>query len=308
MRVFRGLSACYLQKTALTIGNFDGVHLGHRALIAQVRQAAQAAGLTPTVMTFEPHPREFFTPESAPTRLSTLREKLELLAECGVEQVIVVPFNTAFATLSAADFVDQVLLRHLDCRYLVVGDDFRFGAKRAGDFALLQQRLSEVGGRVESVPEVKALGQRARSSAIRAALGEGQLQMAADLLGRPYTMAGRVMSGQRLGRTLGFPTANIYIRHAPLPLSGVFAVQVEGAAPGLLNGVANLGIRPTVAGVRPILEIHLFDFSGDLYGKHLRVSFLQKLRNEQKFPNLEELKAQIARDAEAARDFFAVCQ
>lgn len=306
MRVFRGISAPLPQATALTIGNFDGVHRGHRALLERLVQKAQAQSLVPTVLTFEPHPREFFAPESAPQRLSTLREKLELLAECGVAQGVVLPFNARMAGLTAEAFIQTVLLEKLQCRYLVIGDDFRFGAKRQGDFGLLSDRLRAVGGEVEAIAEVCAEGERAASSRIRAALAEGQMDLAATLLGRPYRMDGRVITGQRLGRTLGFPTANIYIRHSPLPLSGVFAVQVEGAAGQVVNGVANLGVRPTVGGgLRPLLEVHLFDFSGDIYGRHLQVSFLKKLRVEQKFPNLDALKAQIALDAQAARDFFA---
>lgn len=308
MRVFRGLPVCPLPGTALTIGNFDGLHLGHRALIARVQEISVQQRLTPTVLTFEPHPREFFAPQTVPARLSTLREKLEMLADCGVMQVLVVPFNRQFASLTADAFMQKVLLEKLGCAYLAVGDDFRFGARRAGDFSLLTDYLVPKGVMVEAVPEISLNGCRTTSSAIRLALESGDMAQATRLLGRPYTMAGRVMAGQRLGRTWGFPTANIYIRHSPLPLDGVFAVRVAGIGDEAINGVANLGIRPTVGGVRTLLEIHLFDFSGDLYGKHLRVSFLKKLRNERKFPNFDELRAQIARDAEDARRFFAALQ
>lgn len=307
MRVFRGCAHILTTPTALTIGNFDGVHVGHRALLQRVVSIAKTQGLVPTVLTFEPHPRDFFAPESAPARLSTLREKLELLAECEIEQVIVAPFNAEFAALSADDFILQILLKHLRCAHLVIGDDFRFGARRAGDFALLKTMLGTAGVPVEPITEINVVGMRATSSAIRTALADGQMELASTLLGRSYRMDGRVMRGRQLGRQLGFPTANIYIRHSPLPLSGVFAVSVEGATLDTVLGVANLGVRPTVdGGVRPILEVHLFDFSGDIYGRHLQVSFLKKLRVEQKFPNLDALKAQIALDAQVARDYFAV--
>lgn len=308
MRVFRGLSRPLTVPTVLTIGNFDGVHLGHRALLGRLVDKARQHGWLATVLTFEPHPREFFSPESAPARLATLREKLELLAECGVDQVVVCPFNAALAAVSAASFAQEILLQQLNCRHLIVGDDFRFGAKRTGDFALLESLFAAAGATLESVSSVEVAGQRAASSAIRAALAEGNMVLAGNLLGRPYRMDGRVMTGRQLGRQLGFPTANIFIRHSPLPLTGVFAVQVECLCQGRVQGVANLGVRPTVDGaagaMRPILEVHLFDFSDDIYGQHLQVSFLRKLRSEQKFSDLNALKEQIARDAQAARAYF----
>lgn len=305
MRVFRGLSRALPSPTVLTIGNFDGVHLGHRTLLARLVAMARQQAWQATVLTFEPHPREFFSPESAPARLATLREKLELLAECGVDQVVVCPFNAGVAAINAQTFVQQILLQQLYCRHLIVGDDFRFGARRAGDLALLESLFAVAGAKVEALHSVRVDGQRAASSAIRDALATGQMDFAASLLGRPYRMDGRVMAGKQLGRQLGFPTANIFIRHSPLPLSGVFAVQVEGLPCGLVNGVANLGVRPTLdSGLRPILEVHLFDFSGDIYGQHLQVSFLHKLRSEQKFSDLNALKAQIACDAQSARAYF----
>lgn len=306
MRVIRGLAPSLDKPTALTIGNFDGVHLGHRALLSRLAELGAARGLMPTVLTFEPHPREFFAPDSAPARLSTLREKLELLAECGVAQVLVASFNATLAAIPADMFARDILLGSLQAQHLIVGDDFRFGAKRQGDFALLSRLFSAAGATLETLTEVQVAGVRAASSNIRAALAVGDMDLAASLLGRPYRMDGRVMTGRQLGRQLGFPTANIYIRHNPLPLRGVFAVQVKGAAEHTVKGVANLGVRPTVdGGLRPILEVHLFDFSGDIYGRHLQVSFLHKLRDEQKFSDLEALKSQIALDAQAAKAFFA---
>lgn len=289
----------------LTIGNFDGVHLGHRALLARLKAAAEAEGLPPTVLTFEPHPREFFAPESAPTRLTTLREKLELLADDGVALTYVCPFNARFAALSAGEFIERVLVDTLRVRHLIIGDDFRFGAKRSGDFALLQEAGARLGFRVEAMDSVRLDGTRASSSAVRAALAEGRLEDATRLLGRPYSIDGRVVHGDRIGRQLGFATANIRIKHERPPLLGVFAVEVRGIDGRTLPGVANLGFRPSANQVvRPLLEVHLFDFAADIYGAHLNVRFLHKLRDEMKFPDFDALKAQIAADADAARTYF----
>lgn len=309
MLVLRGLSCPSPTATVLTIGNFDGVHRGHRALLARLRDAADQAGLPAAVLTFEPHPREFFTPDSAPARLSTLREKLELLADAGVDVVAVYRFDAAFAALSADQFIEKVLVEGLKARHLLIGDDFRFGAKRGGDFALLQRVGATWGFGVEAMGSVLEGGERVSSSAVRAALAGGDMDHAARLLSRPYSIDGRVVKGQQLGRQLGFPTANIRIKHDPLPLCGVFAVEVAGLdAPGQppIAGVANLGVRPTVDGTRrPLLEVHLFDFSGDIYGRHLSVRFVKKLRDEMRFAGLDALKAQIAQDALDARAFFA---
>lgn len=304
MRVFRGFSRPVPGPTALAIGNFDGVHCGHAALLNRLVDAAHGAGLPATILTFEPHPREFFAPASAPARLTTLREKLELLADAGVAQVMVCRFNATFAALSAQQFVDRVLVNGLRTRHLIIGDDFRFGKGRAGDFAMLQAagRLSGFG--VESMGSVTLDGCRVSSSSVRQVLAAGDMEQAAALLGRPYVIDGSVRHGEKMGRQLGFATANIRIKHNPLPMSGVFAVEVSGVDRHLLPGVANLGIRPTVGGVKPILEVHLFDFDRDIYGAHLSVRFVHKLRNEQRFPNLDALKAQIALDAVAARAFF----
>ena len=305
MLVLRGVKTPAPSATVLTIGNFDGVHLGHQALLARVGQAAQACGLPAAVLTFEPHPREFFDPASAPARLTTLREKLELLQNYGADLACVSPFNTVFAALTADEFIEQVLVRCLRVRHLIIGDDFRFGARRAGDFALLQAAGASLGFQVEAMESVVQGGERASSSGVREALAAGDMARAARLLGRPYSIDGRVVHGQKLGRQLGFATANIRIKHNPLPLSGVFAVSVTGAAGRPLNGVANLGVRPTVGGqLQPLLEVHLFDFDGDIYGAHLSVSFLHKLRDEMKFPDFNALVAQIGQDAEAARAFF----
>jgi len=306
MRVFRGHSRPVPSPVVLAIGNFDGVHLGHAALVRQLADAAARLQLAPTVLSFEPHPREFFSPDSAPARLTTLREKLELLADCGASQAMICPFNAAFAALSADEFVEQVLVRGLQVRHLIIGDDFRFGCGRTGDFALLQAAGKRFGFTVEAMQSVTVNGERVSSSGVRRALAAGDMDHAAALLGRPYLIDGSVRHGDKIGRQLGFATANIRIRHNPLPMTGVFAVEVSGLGDKPLPGVANLGIRPTLGGTRPLLEVHLFDFDRDIYGTHLSVRFVHKLRNEQRFPNFDALKAQIATYAAAARAFFSL--
>lgn len=306
MRVFRGHSRPVPAPVVLAIGNFDGVHLGHIALVRQLVRAAGRLQLAPTVLTFEPHPREFFAPESAPARLTTLREKLELLADLGISQTMVCPFNAGFAALTPDQFIEQVLVRGLQVKHLIIGDDFRFGCGRAGDFALLQQAGPRFGFTVEAMQSVMLDGERVSSSGVRRALAAGDMAHAARLLGRPYIIDGQVAHGDKIGRQLGFATANIRIKHNPLPMAGVFAVEVSGLGDQPLPGVANLGIRPTVGGTRPLLEVHLFDFDRDIYGAHISVRFVHKLRDEQRFPNFDALKAQIAADAAAARAFFSL--
>ena len=258
-----------------------------------------------SVLTFEPHPREFFSPSTAPARLSRLREKLELLAEAGIQRTHVLRFGARLAGLAADRFVDEVLLRDLGVRWLLVGRDFRFGARRSGDFAALQSAAA--GGRfeVEAMGDVVEAGQRISSSGVRAALEAGDLAGAARLLGRGYSMSGRVAHGEKLGRTLGFPTANIVLRRRP-PLAGIFAVTAElEETRAVLRGVASVGRRPTVKdNAPPLLEVHLFDWDGDLYGRHLRVEFLHKLRDEARYDGLDALRDAIARDAQRARDYF----
>lgn len=304
MRVFRGHSRPVPAPVVLAIGNFDGVHLGHAALVKRLAQVAEALDLAPMVLTFEPHPREFFAPDSAPARLTTLREKLELLGECGARQAMICPFNAAFAALSADEFIEQVLVRGCQVRHLIIGDDFRFGRGRAGDFGLLLEAGQRFGFTVEAMGSVTADGERVSSSAVRRALLAGDMEHAARLLGRPYIIDGQVSHGQKLGRQIGFATANLRIKHNPLPMTGVFAVEVSGLGDKPLAGVANLGVRPTVGGTKPLLEVHLFDFDRDIYGAHISVRFVHKLRDEQRFPNIDALKAQIAADAAAARAFF----
>lgn len=305
MQVFRGVPERATTSTVLTIGNFDGVHRGHRALLAELTAKARALALPATVLTFEPHPREFFAPETAPARLSSLREKLELLADCGVERVHVCRFNQKLAALTAAQFIERILVQGLSLRYLVIGDDFRFGQGRGGDFALLLQAGVAHRFVVEAMPTVDLDGLRVSSSAVREALASGDIELAESLLGRAYVIAGRIMHGNGIGRTLGFPTANIHIKHARLPLAGVFAVTVSGLAASPLPGAASLGVRPTLGdGLKPVLEVHLLDFSRDIYGAHVTVNFLHKLRAEEKYDSLAALKAQIACDVASVRRYF----
>lgn len=288
-------------RCALTIGNFDGVHRGHRALIDRVTAKAHELHLTSCILTFEPHPREFFAADAAPARLTRLRDKLALLADTGIERVHIARFDARFAALSAGRFIDEVLVRGLGTRWLLVGRDFRFGERRAGDYATLQAAAGRHGLTLESMPDVQCDGVRVSSSAVRAALKAGDLAAAERLLGHPYTISGRVAHGAKLGRSLGFPTANIFLRKPP-PLAGIFVVEVDGFG----RGVASLGRRPTVNPVpEPLLEVHLFDWDGELYGEHLRVRILEKLRDEEKYEGLDALKQAIARDARRARDYFA---
>jgi len=302
MLLTHGALRAALPPVAATIGNFDGVHLGHQAMLGRVTAAARARRLASCVFTFEPHPREFFSPAAAPTRLSSLREKCGLIGSFGIERVHVRRFDGAFAGLAPEAFVRDLLARELKARWVLVGEDFRFGAKRAGDAALLRRLGDAHGVEVETMPNVLHAGQRVSSSAVRRALAAGDLAAAEALLGRPYCISGRVVHGDKLGRALGFATANVQLRHNRPPLTGIYAVRVQGAGDDARPGVASLGVRPTVtASGKAVLEVHLFDFSRELYGSHLRVEFLHKIRDEEKYPDLETLRAQIARDCEVAR-------
>jgi len=291
---------------AVTIGNFDGLHLGHQAMLARLQAVAQARGLPTCVLSFEPHPREFFAPAQAPARLSSLREKTECLQRQGIDRLHVLRFDRALSALTPQAFIEQVLDTTLQTKYVLVGDDFRYGAKRAGDFALLQQMGATLGFDAESLPTVEVAGERSSSTAVRQALATGELEHAARLLGRPYSISGRVVHGDKLGRGIGFPTANIQLKHNRPPLMGIFAVELYGLNGAPLPGVASLGRRPTVKGADavPVLEVHLFDFNADLYGRRVRVDFLHKLRDEEKYPDLDALVAQIRRDVDNARQFL----
>jgi len=305
MLLTRGACAAPLPPVALTVGNFDGLHRGHQAMLQRLLDGARVRRLQSCVLTFEPHPREFFAPQSAPTRLASLREKLELLAAHGVARTHVQRFDGAFASLAPEAFVEQVLAARLRARWLLIGEDFRFGAKRAGDVRLLADLGDRHGFEVEILPAVTRSGVRVSSSAVRAALAAGNLDAAGELLGRPYSISGRVIHGRKLGRELGFATANVQLKHNRPPLSGIFAVRVHGVGTSSRPAVASLGVRPTItASGRAVLEVHLFDFSDDLYGAHMRVEFLHKIRDEEKYSDLDALKAQIGRDCEAARTFL----
>ncbi len=305
MRITHGFSSLDTPH-AVTIGNFDGLHLGHQAMLARLQDVARARGLPSCVLSFEPHPREFFTPEQAPARLSSLREKAEYLRQTGIDRMHVFRFDRAFSSLSAEAFIEQVLGRTLQARYVLVGDDFRYGAKRAGDFALLEQTGRSLGFEAEFLPTVAVAGERSSSTAVRHALAGGDLEHAARLLGRPYSISGRVVHGDKLGRDIGFPTANIQLKHNRPPLMGIFAVEVCGLDGKMLPGVASLGKRPTVKSpdAVPVLEVHLFDFSTEIYGRRVRVDFLHKLRDEEKYPDLDSLVAQIHRDVDNAKHFL----
>lgn len=291
---------------ALTIGNFDGLHRGHLAMLEKLKVEASARGLPTCVLTFEPHPREFFSPAQAPTRLTSLREKAELLQVAGLDRLHVLRFNQTLAALSPEAFIQQAVVKTLDARWILVGDDFRFGAKRAGDFALLKAAGAQHGFEAEFLPTVTVGGVRSSSTAVREALAAGDMDKAACLLGRPYSISGRVFHGDKLGRSIGFPTANIQLRHNRPPLSGIYVVEVWGIASAPLQAAASLGVRPTVReNGRPTLEAFIFDLEQDLYGQRLRVDFLKKLRDEEKYPDIPSLVVQIQRDVANAKSFFA---
>ncbi|MCX7896399.1 MAG: bifunctional riboflavin kinase/FAD synthetase [Rhodocyclaceae bacterium] len=309
MLLHRTIPSVAHSSRVLAIGNFDGVHLGHQSLLARLAAKARELTLPAAVMTFEPHPRELINPEAAPARLTSLREKLGLFDACGVDEVFLLHFSRRLASLSAEAFIERVLVKGLAVRYLIVGDDFRFGQGRRGDFAMLVEAGRRYGFAVESMSTIEIDGERVSSSAVREALAAGDLAHAARLLGRPYGISGRVIHGEKLGRRLGWPTANIQLKRKRLALSGVFAVTVSGLDKRHLPGAASLGVRPTLGeGLAPILEVHLFDFDRDIYGAHVTVHFLHKLRDEMKFASLEALAVQIARDIDAVRHYFSQAQ
>lgn len=290
---------------AATIGSFDGIHLGHQAVLTQLAAHGRERRLPVTLITFEPQPREYFMPQEAPPRLTRFREKLEVLQHCGVDRVVCLRFNAYLASLTADEFIQRIMLDGLAVKYLVVGDDFRFGKGRIGDYALLEQAGKTHGFPVVTMPTFNIGNHRVSSTRIRVALNKGDFNSAEALLGRPYWMSGRVAHGDKRGRTIGFPTANIFMHRNAVPVNGVFAVEMCGIDDRPIAGVANVGTRPTVDGSRALLEVHLFDFDRDIYGRHVQVSFMKKLRPERKFESFELLKRQIELDAEQARAFFA---
>jgi riboflavin kinase/FMN adenylyltransferase len=320
MKTFRGFRHPDIARScALTIGNFDGVHRGHQAMLALLRNEAQHRGLASCVVTFEPHPRDFFAtrarnPALAPARVATLRDKLAELANCHVDQCVVLPFDARLAALAPEAFVKDVLVDALGLRYALVGDDFRYGARRAGDYATLDASGVAHGFDVARMNSYEVHRLRVSSSAVREALGAGRMDEAARLLGRPYAISGHVAHGRKLGRELGFPTLNLRFKHWKPAASGIFAVHVFGLASSPLPGVANLGVRPSLDaddanGGRVLLETHCLDWPEGLgpegaYGKIVRVELLHKLHDELKYPSLDALRQGIGRDCEDARAFF----
>ncbi|MBK8507298.1 MAG: bifunctional riboflavin kinase/FAD synthetase [Candidatus Competibacteraceae bacterium] len=288
-----------------TIGNFDGVHLGHQAILAQLNEQAARLGLPRSVITFEPQPQEFFAgPAVPPARLMRLREKLLALENLGIERTLCLEFDQRLAAMPAEIFIEQLLAERLGIRYLVVGDDFRFGHRRLGDFAMLVDAGRRLGFEVSNTHSYLVDGERVSSTRIRQALARGDLELATQLLGRPYAMCGRVAYGDQRGRTLGFPTANVHLHRRVTPVYGVYAVLMSGRDLPTWPGIANVGRRPTVSGERERLEVHLLDYHGDLYGRYVNVDFLHYLRPEQRFESLDALRRQIQRDEAAARSYF----
>ena len=303
MRIYRGLPARADGPIALTIGNFDGVHRGHQAMLMRLTEAAEDLRLPPAVLTFDPHPREFFAREAAPPRLTRLRQKLEVFRVFGVARTYIARFDASLAALNPQAFIDDVLVARLGARWVLVGDDFRFGKGRAGDLSVLRANAKTFS--VEGMRTVSVESTRASSTAVRDALAHGDLERAAALLGRPYALSGRVVHGEKRGRHLGFPTANIALRHRPA-LNGIFVVRVHGLGPSPRAGVASLGVRPTIEPTgRPLLEVFLFDFDDTIYGHRITVEFLHKLRDEEKYDSLAALTDQIRADVAQAREYFA---
>lgn len=293
------------QSAVVTIGNFDGVHLGHQALLKKAIQRARELDVPMIVMTFEPHPFEFFAKDNVSIpRLTRLREKCCALLETGADYVLVLPFNQQLASLSASDFVTQILHDALHTKHVLVGDDFQFGRGRQGSFSLLQQMGKALGFETEFMATVKVEGERVSSTRVRKALADGDHALVKRLLGRPYYMLGKIQHGDKLGRQLGFPTANIFLHRKLAPVSGVYAVLMHDVADQPLPGAANVGSRPTVDGTKTLLEVHLIDFDQDIYGRYVKVEFCEKLREEMRYPNLDLLKDQIAKDVALTRKYF----
>jgi riboflavin kinase/FMN adenylyltransferase len=298
MQVFRHFPLNSNAPIGLTIGNFDGVHIGHQALIKKLIAESKKRNLTPSVMTFEPHPKEFFISENAPSRLTTLREKLEFFLDYGIKKVFVCAFNQKFSNISSEAFMGQILKEQLKVQLLIVGDDFRFGSKRQAGIEDLKKNAFEL----FEIPEIDLNGKRVSSTRIREGLKEGRIQEVNQFLGRPYTISGKVVEGDKRGRQMGFPTANIHMKHLRPALTGVYAVKL-----GNRNGVANLGVRPTIAGTpKLLLEVHLLNFNEDIYGQHVQVTFLEKIRDEMKFKNIDALIEQIKKDVAHATRYFEI--
>lgn len=306
MELIRGLHNIRAQHhgCVLTIGKFDGVHLGHQAVLQSVLEKAESLNLPAVVMVFEPQPEELFAPQNAPARLSLLRDKYVELEKLGVHRLLCVRFCAAFSSMSPQTFIKDLLVNQLGVKFLVVGDDFRFGVGRSGDFDMLEQQGKQLGFDVVSTQSFTMLESRISSTAIRTALRNGDFALAKAMLGRPFSVVGKVVHGEKNGRKIGFPTANILLMRHKSPLSGVFAVKVS-YQDKIYKGVANVGHRPTLNGTRMQLEAHLFDFVGDLYAQHISVEFVSKIRDEIKFIDFQELTKQINKDAEQAKRLLA---
>ncbi|MDX2504761.1 MAG: bifunctional riboflavin kinase/FAD synthetase [Gammaproteobacteria bacterium] len=325
MEIIRGLHNLTRLKDGcvVTIGNFDGVHSGHQHILVQLNEKARACNLPSVVITFEPQPQEFFAPQSSPARLTRFRDKAEVIADCGIDKLLVIHFNAAFCQLSADEFVQQILVDKLAVKYLQVGDDFQFGKGRSGNFASLVASGRQFDFAVDNTPTYELHNARVSSTRIRQALEAGNMELTCTLLKRPYWMSGHIQHGDKRGRTIGFPTANVPLHRATPAVSGVFAVRLWGSELGVcktiikrededqktqrqgINGIANIGYRPTVDGKKGLLEVHLLDFEGDLYGKLVHVDFLHKIRDEIKFASFEILKEQILKDVVVAKNYFA---
>lgn len=308
MRLIKGLPSSTIFNTGcvLTIGNFDGVHLGHKAVIEKLAERGKTLGLPVVVMVFEPQPLEYFLGDKAPPRLSRLREKIIQLAKLPVDDLVIVRFNNQIADFDAAQFIDDILVERLNVKHLVIGDDFRFGKARQGDFALLKSKGETCGYKVEDTGSFLVTRQRVSSTLIRSALQNGELDKAEAMLGYPYSVCGRIVHGDKRGRTIGYPTANIRMVRQNSPVSGVFAVTMTGINDKEILGVANVGVRPTVDGGNAVvLETFLFNFNQDIYGRYVEVHFKQKIRAEQRFQTVDGLIAQIEADVAAAKMIFA---
>lgn len=306
LKLIRGIHGLkrWQQASVVTIGNFDGVHIGHQQMIARLCEESQQRGLPSVLITFEPLPHEFFAGEKAPLRLMSLRDKLGYLAEhSDLDALLCLRFDKNFSQQTAEQFVKRILVEGLDAKYVLLGDDFRFGYQRLGDFDLLKQEAEQAGFDVEAMTSVCHRDKRASSTLVRTTLAEGNLEQAAELLGRPYRLSGRVVKGDQLGRQLGYPTANIHLKRSNLALSGVFAVSVDTSL-GVYQGMANIGWRPTIAGRELRFEVNIFDFSDDIYGQYLDVDFHAKLRDEQRFDSIDRLTTQLGLDEQAAREYF----
>jgi len=293
-----------LPASAVTIGNFDGVHRGHQLVISQLKQVASAASLPTVVIIFEPQPIEYFAPDKAPKRLARFREKIAYLKAQQIDYLLCLHFDHELAEQSAEDFVQQILINSLNMKHLVIGDDFHFGKNRQGNFQYLKDNCARFGFMVDETQTLMIDGERVSSTRIRESIQQDDFEKAAELLGRPYSLSGRIAHGQKLGQKLGYPTINIKMGDKTLIVKGIFAVNVKGIDNRVLQGVASIGTRPTVNGVDTILEVYILDFNRDVYGYSVEVEFLHKIRNEEKFDSLEELTVHIAQDTEKAKAFF----